>query len=171
MDFEYVIKNRCSVRHFSDKVVELDKINKILSAAMCAPTAKNKQPFRIYLLESEEALNKLDSLTLCRYNAPIVALFTYNEDEMWVNEEDKDINSGIEDVSIVATHFMLEAYNLGIDTCWVNLFNNKKLEEVFNLNKKEHSVLLMPLGYRLDGVHPSRLHNESKRVEELVKIL
>jgi nitroreductase len=171
MDFEKVIRERCSVRHFSDRPIELDKLDKMVDAAMVAPTAKNKQPFRIYLIESEESIKKLDELTRCRYNAPVVALFTYRDDEMWVNEEIPEINSGIEDVSIAACHFMLEAQNLGVDTCWVNLFNNYELEKAFSLNEHEHAVLLMPIGYRLDGVHPSRLHSEKKAVPELVKII
>ena len=171
MDFEKVIKERCSIRKFSDRPVELDKLYKMVDAAMLAPTAKNKQPFRIYLIESEEQINKLDEITMCRYNAPVVAMFTYRDDEAWVNEEDNSIHSGIEDVSIVATHFMLEATNLGVDTCWVNLFNNHVLDKAFELNEHEHSVLLMPIGYRLEGAHASHLHEESRAVPELVKII
>jgi nitroreductase len=171
MELEQVIKNRCSVRHFSSKKVEQDKIDKIIEYSLLAPTAKNKQPFRIYILKSKEAIEKIDTLTNCRYNAPIVALFTYKDNEMWVNDEISTINSGIEDASIVATHFMLEAYNLGLDTCWVNIFNNYKLEKEFKLPKDEHSVLLMPIGYRLDGVRPSKLHTLKRNKEELVKEL
>lgn len=171
MDLEEVLYNRCSVRHFSNKLIEKSVLDKIIEATIAAPTAKNKQPFRIYIYSKKEDLDIIDSLTACRYDAPYVALFTYNEDEMWVNEEDKSINSGIEDVSIAATFFMLEAFNLGVDTCWVNLFNNKKLEKTLSLPKNEHSVLLMPFGYRLDGVKASRLHGTKRNIEDLVKIV
>lgn len=171
MDLEEALYNRCSVRHFSNKLVDKSILDKIIETTLLAPTAKNKQPFRIYIYSKKEDLDIIDTLTTCRYDAPYVALFTYNEDEMWVNEEDKSINSGIEDVSIVATFFMLEAFNLGVDTCWVNLFNNKNLEKTLSLPKNEHSVLLMPFGYRLDGVKASKLHGTKRNKEELVKIL
>ncbi len=171
MDLEYVLENRCSVRHFSDKVVDDKTIEKILDFTMKAPTAKNKQPYRIYIIKSSEGIAKIDNLTQCRYGAPYVALFTYRSDEMWINEEDPTINSGIEDASIAATFFMLEAFNNNVDTCWVNLFNNKVLDKEFNLDSNEHSVLLMPFGYRLDGVHASKLHNLKKDKNIIVKEL
>lgn len=171
MDFETVIKERCSVRHFSDSLVDNNYIDKMINAAILAPTAKNKQCFRLYIVKSKEGLAKIDSVSKCRYNAPYVAIFTYREDEMFVNEEIAEINSGIQDATIVATHFMLEATNLGIDTCWINLFNNYELEKAFDFDSIEHSVLIMPFGYRLDGVNPSKLHNLRKSKEELVKEL
>ena len=58
MDFLELAKGRYSVRSFSDKAVEAEKIDKILFAANVSPTACNNQPQKIYILQSEEALNK-----------------------------------------------------------------------------------------------------------------
>lgn len=169
MELKDVLENRCSVRHFSSKKVSKEDIDKILDVAIKAPSAKNKQPITIYIIESDESIKKIDEFTKCRYDAPLVALFCYNSNQMWINEEDNSINSGIEDVSICATYFMLEAFNLGIDTCWVNLFNNRELEKGFNLPSNQKSVLLMPFGYRLEGVKPSKLHYQKKNKEDIVK--
>ena len=64
---------------------------------------------------------------------------------------------------------MLEVANLKNDTTWINLFRNYKLDELFNFDSLEHSVLIMPFGYRLDWVHASKLHYLRKNKEELVK--
>lgn len=78
MNFTELAKKRFSVRNYSNKPVEADKLKEILETSMLAPTAKNQQPQRIYVLQSKEALDKLDKLTHCRYGATTVLLFTYN---------------------------------------------------------------------------------------------
>jgi nitroreductase len=68
--FLELAKERYSVKGFSDKAVEEDKLAKILEAGNVAPTAKNNQPQRIYVLKSEEALKKARELTSNREPAP-----------------------------------------------------------------------------------------------------
>lgn len=58
MDFLEFARKRWSVRSYSSKPVEPEKINKILKASDIAPTAVNYQPQKIYVLESDEALGK-----------------------------------------------------------------------------------------------------------------
>ena len=61
MDFTELAQARYSVRKFSDKAVEPEVLKRILEAGLLAPTAKNNQPQRIYVLQSKEALDKLDT--------------------------------------------------------------------------------------------------------------
>lgn len=171
MGFIDLAKKRYSVRKFSDKPVESEKLDTILEAGNLAPTAKNLQPQRIYVLQSEEALAKLDILTHCRYGAKTVLIFTYNSDEDWKNPLEEGIHSGIEDVSIVATHIMLAATEQGLDTCWCNYFANSKLEELFELPENEKSVLIMPIGYADENVKPAPGHEQKKELSDVVKYL
>lgn len=106
MTFMELAKKRFSVRKFSDRAIEQEKLEQILTVGNIAPTAKNLQPQRIYVLQSEEALSKLDAQTHCRYGAKTVLLFTYDTDEEWKNPLEDSVHSGVEDVSIVATHMM-----------------------------------------------------------------
>ena len=171
MNFIELSKKRFTVRNFSDQPVEKEKLELMLEAGNTAPTAKNFQPQRIYVLQSKEALEKLDTLTPCRYNVGTVLLFAYNEDEEWKNPKEEGIHSGVEDVSIVATHVMLQAAELGVDTTWVNFFSNTEVEQAFNLPKNEHSVLLMAVGYRAEGTEPFPTHNEKKPLKDIVTYL
>ena len=59
MDFLELAKERFSVRSYSPKPVEPEKVAKILEAAQAAPTATNSQPQRVYVLQSPEALEKI----------------------------------------------------------------------------------------------------------------
>ena len=169
MDFTELAQARYSVRKFSDKAVEPEVLKRILEAGLLAPTAKNNQPQRIYVLQSKEALDKLDSLTHCRYGAGTVLLFPYNTDEDWKNPLEEGVHSGVEDVSITATYIMLRAIELGVYTTWCNYFANSKLEQAFDLPENEKAVLIMPIGYPAEGVAPAPAHTESKKLEEIVR--
>ena len=169
MEFEEVIRERFSCRKFSDKKIDKTTLEKILEAGRIAPTAMNFQPFAIYVLESEEALNKLDTITHCRYGAKTVLLFTYDKNSDWKNPLESGVHSGIEDVSIVATHIMIASKNSGVDSCWCNYFSNSKLEELFNISENEKSVLIMPLGYADENAVISPMHNKKKDLKEIIK--
>lgn len=171
MDFLELAKNRYSVRKFNMRTIEADKLKLILEAARAAPTAKNQQPQRIYVLQSKEALEKLERLTHCGYGAQTVLLFTYDTNEDWKNPLEEGVRSGIEDVSIAAVHAMLEATELGIGTCWCNYFANSRLEEEFDIPQNERSILIMPIGYADETEKPSPLHTEKKSLDKIVKYL
>ena len=171
MDFLELAKKRYSVRKYSDKPVPKAVLDQILEAGNVAPTAKNLQSQRIYVLQSQEMLAKLDALTPCRYGAPLVLVFTYDTEDVWKNPYEAGIDAGIEDVSIVATHIMLAAAALGVGTTWCNLFPNSKLEKALGLPARERSVLYMDMGYADADAAPSPKHTEKKSISQTVVYL
>ena len=66
---------------------------------------------------------------------------------------------------------MLEAWNLGIGSCWVNRFGNTEVEKLFNLPENERTVLLMPLGYPSDKAVPGPKHAVRMELDATVKEL
>lgn len=171
MTFLELAKTRYSVRKFTDKPIKKEKLDLILQAANVAPTAKNQQPQRIYVLQSEDALAKLSSLSPCVYGAKTVLLFAYNTAEEWQNPLETGVHSGIEDVSIVATHAMLQAAELGLGTCWCNYFPNQKLEELLGLPENEKTVLFLSVGYTDDSAVPAPAHENKKSLSDTIKYL
>lgn len=171
MDFLELAKERYSVRKFKDQPIEKEKLLKILEAGNVAPTATNNQPQKIYVLQSQKALEKVNAVTPCIYGAQTVLMFAYDANEDWKNPKQSGIHSGVQDVSIVATHMMLEAWNLGIGSCWVNFFSNDELEKAFDLPENIKTVLLMPIGYEADDSKPSPRHFEKKELKDTVSYL
>ena len=171
MDFMELAKARYSVRKYKKEQVPQDVLDQILEVGNVAPTAVNYQPQRIYVLRSEEALQKAKTLCPCTYDAPTVLLLAYDDDKDWDNPKQAGIHSGEQDVSIVATHIMLVAWSLGVASCWVNLFPNDAVHEAFNLPENEKIVLMMPLGYAADDAKPAKWHGECKPIEETVQFL
>ena len=171
MDFYELARERYSVRKFDSRPVEEEKLEKVLDTGLVAPTAKNYQPFRIYVIKSEEALAKIKETTNCTYGAPVVLMFTYDIAEEWMNPIDPSCSSGQQDVSIVATHVMLQAKDLDLGTCWVNYFDPTMAAELFDIPETEIPLLLMPIGYPADDATPSANHTTYRPKEELVIIL
>ena len=114
MELKKVIKVRFSCKKYSDRQVEDEKIQAILEAGRLAPTAKNLQEQRIYVVQSPEALAKIDTVTPCRYNAPTVLVVAYDRDNVFTYPGEKR-DSGTEDATIVATHMILAAADEGVD--------------------------------------------------------
>lgn len=170
MEFIELVKNRYSCKNFSGKKVEKEKLDIILEAGRLAPTAKNNQIQRIYVARSKDALIKIDELTPCRYKAPLVLLVAFDESEAFVYPWGK-YNTGVEDATIVASHMVLAAASLGVDSCWVNLFDPDKAREKFSLPKNEKIVAMIDLGYANYGVKPLENHFKRKNIDETVKVI
>ncbi|MBQ3415501.1 MAG: nitroreductase family protein [Clostridia bacterium] len=131
MEFEEIIRKRTAVRKFSDKKLEQEKLDKILEAGRLAPTAKNSQPIKIYVVKSEEGIEKIDKVSRCRYGASTILIICGNKEEAYHKGEYTTYEM---DSCIVATHMMLEATNLEVDNIWVESFDEKILDQLLNVN-------------------------------------
>ena len=166
--FLELAKSRFSVRYYAKRQVEQEKIDAILEAARVAPTAKNLQPFHIYALKSEDALKKINALTRCAYDAPVVFIVCYDKSKAWVNPFDADDNSGVMDASIVGTHMMLEAFAQGLGSCWVKFFNPKEVAAAFDIPANLTPSFLLDVGYPDKGAAPSKMHFDKREVKDFV---
>lgn len=170
MDFTQVVRERYSCKRFDGRPVAKDALNQILEAGRLAPTAKNLQEQKIYVIQGEEGLAKVDVITPCRYNAGTVLLVAFDKTNVFTYPGGKR-DSGIEDATIVATHMMLAAKNAGIDSCWINFFDPEKAAAEFNLPANEEVLMLLDLGYAAEGTKPLDNHFKRKPLEETVKYL
>ena len=170
MQFKEVVKNRYSCKKFSDRKVEEEKLQAILEAGRVAPTAKNLQEQRIYVLQTERALKAVDKLTPCRYNAPTVLAVAYDTTNVFTYPGGKR-NSGIEDATIVATHMLLAAADEGVDSCWINFFDPEQAAAALDLPEHEEILMLLDLGYAAEGAGPLANHGSRKPLDETVSYL
>lgn len=168
-DFMEIAAQRYSVRHFTSTPVEKEKIDKIIEAGRLAPTAVNSQPQMVIVIQSPEKMEKLNTLSPCVYGAPHAFLFCYNKDTV-CPRGDND-NYGDIDVTIVLTHMMLEAANLGVGTCPVGYFDSTSIVKELGLPENLVPVLLMPFGYAAEDAVPSPRHTEYRPMEETVAFI
>ena len=138
MEFKEVIRERFSCRKYSAREIDREKLNAVLEAGRLAPTAKNLQEQHIYVVQSKEALAKIDRVTPCRYGAPTVLVVAFDKNNVFTYPGGKR-DSGVEDASIVATHMILAAADEGLGSCWINFFEPEKMAAELGLPETRRS--------------------------------
>ena len=172
MNFIELAKSRYSCRKFSGKNVEDDKLNAILQAAIAAPTAKNVQPVKIWVIKSPGSLEKIKSCTPFQWmkEVPIVLAVGGTENGAFVRPSDSR-NFGDIDAAIVATHIMLAVEAEGLGTTWVGYFDVPKVKEFFPEMKDYDLIALFPIGYPADDAAPADRHYIRKSISEAVSFM
>ncbi len=142
-----IINSRYSYRGYLDKEVEQEKINYILQCARLAPSAKNLQPWKIYMVRSKEVKERVCEAYARDWlkGAPVIVVFVGEKGENWVRWDGEDYLMC--DVTIIADYFILAATEMGLGTCYIAAFDRQKLKEALNLPENEEPFLITPLGY------------------------
>lgn len=176
MHFLELCKNRYSVRTFSERSVEAEKLELILEAGRLAPTAKNSQSHRIFVLKTQDALQKIYDATPMSYHAPVVLAVCYEKsasykntaETVYVDSESGAYDGGEVDAAIVTTAMMFEATELGLGTLWARGFDSAKIMRALNLPETLHLVCLLDIGYPAEDSVPSERHFERLALRETV---
>ncbi len=167
MDFSTLAKKRFSCRKFKNKAVEQEKIDIILHSALAAPTAVNKQPQRILVLTDGDKLQKLNECTKYSFDAPLCFIICCDRDKAYSRGYDGK-NSAEIDASIVTTHMMLQAQDIGLGTTWVMAFDPEKARKCFSIPDHLEIVALLPTGYPADDAPVSPLHSKTIDIDKMV---
>ncbi|HEX2938575.1 MAG TPA: nitroreductase family protein [Ruminiclostridium sp.] len=154
MDVMDAIKLRRSVRKYSSKPIEEEKLNAVLEAARLAPSASNFQGWRFVAVTDKEKITRLkeacgDQEQVGMAPAVIVVCETYHR-MMACGQPAETI-----DASIAMSFMLLEAREQGLGTCWIGLFYEDKVKAVLDIPDDVSVVAVTPLGYP-DDEPPAR---------------
>lgn len=167
MSFIEIAKKRYSVRNYSDRKVEKEKLEKILQAAHVAPTAANLQPIRLLVVESKKGLEKIGKGANI-YGAPLAIIVCADHNRAWVRPFDKK-QSGDIDASILTDHMMLEATELGLGSVWVCFFKPDVIKKEFDLPDNLEPINILAIGYSNEKVASTERHEQMRiSLDELV---
>lgn len=145
MNFLDLAKKRYSVRNYNSKKVEEEKLNQILAAAQVAPTACNRQPVHLLVVQEEEGLSKLAKAAKL-YHPPLAIVVCADRSKVWTRPWDQKQTTDI-DASILTDHMMLEAADLGLGSLWVCNFRPDVIREEFHLPEHLEPVNILAIGY------------------------
>lgn len=157
MNFQELIRARYSVRAYRPDPVEEDKLAHILEAARLAPTAANRQAFRIVVLPTkgrEAELHRVYSRDWFT-QAPLVLAVCALPAESWVRKAD-GWNAAEVDATIAMAHLVLAAAEEGLGTCWIAAFDPAAAREVLGLPVDVVPAAFTPLGYPADSPLPKK---------------
>lgn len=168
MVFLELAKKRYSVRKYSDKKVEKEKLDLILEAGRVAPTGANRQPQRLIVVQGQEGLEKIGKAANI-YGAPCAIVVCSDTEEVWVRPMDGKKLTDI-DASIVTDHMMLQATELGLGTVWICYFKPDVLRAEFGLPETVEPVNILAVGYSADSEpqSPERHAKARKPLSETV---
>lgn len=167
MDFLELSRTRFSVLEYDDRPVDQKMIDKIIEAGMAAPTACNNQPQRILIIDSAENRQKLNRVVPSKKFVPAAFLVCYDKKACWTRPMDGK-SSGDIDASIVTTHMMMEATELGLGSIWVMYWDPMKMKEEFRLADGIEPVALLIVGNKSDKAKPRKGHLERKSKEDIL---
>ena len=147
MDTLETIRARHSVRGFRPEPVDDDTLTLLLEAARQAPTAANRQPFRLIVLHTrgrEEEIGRIYGRPWF-VQAPLVIGVVAVPGEAWRRSDDKAYEEV--DATIAMDHLILAAASLGLGTCWVAAFDPTAAREVLGLPDDVEPIAFTPVGY------------------------
>jgi nitroreductase len=169
MNFLELAKQRCSIRSFTDRQVEKEKLDYILSAGRVAPSACNKQPQRIIVVQKTENIEKV-SKAYNTFGSSCIMIVCRDERDALVRAFDNKC-SGDLDIGIVTDHMMLAARELGIGSVMIGLFDPRIIRREFNIPDYIQPTALLILGYPKNGfLNPDRHLTQRKPINETVML-
>ncbi len=169
MSFLELINQRQSCRHFSERLVSRDLIDSCIEAARLAPSACNAQPWSFVVLDREpdksrilaSATGGIYKMSAFIREAPVVivvqterAIFATRLGGML-----RGIQYSLVDIGIACEHLVLQATELGIDSCWIGWFDEKGLKKAMGLPRSAGVDVILALGYR----HPDVMNRDKLR--------
>jgi len=162
------IFERRSIRKYEDKPVTDDQVQKLLRAAMYAPSAGNEQPWHFIIIRDREVLNKIPEFhphTLMLKEAPLAIIVCAD-----ISNVKYDGLFWIQDISASVQNILLQAESMGLGTCWCGVYPREELvkgvSEIINLPQHIKPVSIVAVGH--PGEHrevrerfnPDRVHYE-----------
>jgi nitroreductase len=167
MSFSELIHQRQSIRAYSAKPVEPDKISRILEAGRSAPSACNIQPLHFIVCVGAEKVQALKTVYEREWflAAPAVLVVCCDYSKAWVRSADQK-NHGDIDAAIAMDHMILAATELGLGTCWIAAFNPIEARRILELPDGIEPVVLTPLGYAAQ----TSVHRPRKPIDQIVHL-
>ena len=164
MEFMSLIQHRYSVREYKPDPIDPMVLQQALEAARLAPTAANRQPFRLIVIHTANMREELNRIYARDWfvNAPIVICACGIPEQGWVRADGKSYIDV--DIAIVMDHLSLAAADLGLGTCWIASFDVRAVSEILNIPENVEPLIFMTVGYPADEIG----EKERKPLSELI---
>jgi nitroreductase len=150
MDIFDCIRTRRSIRSYSTKPVEFDKILAICEAGHNAPSAGNLQNWRFIILTDRQTIASLPQHCLNQefVAAPVVIVIASQNEDL---EKHYGIRGSrlyaIQNCSAAIQNMLLAAHALGLGACWVGAFDEEKIGEICKIPSQARPQAILTLGY------------------------
>jgi len=152
-----LIRQRRSIRNYTNKTVEKEKLLTCLEAARLAPSACNSQPWKFIVVDDKDlkdelcntAFKGLYKISAFAGTAPVIIAIVSEKSKFWARVGGKIRNIGyyLIDIGIAGEHFILQAQELGLGTCWIGWFDERAVKKILKVPREKKVDVLISLGY------------------------
>ena len=166
MDVLEAIKNRRSIRAFTDKPVTDNEIEQLIEAARWAPSAGNIQPWEFIIVRDPQIKHGLCEAAFNQTfieEAPVVIVVCANPMQSAPRYGSRGMNLYcLQDTAVATQNILLAAHAMELATCWVGAFNEEKAREVLAVPIESRPIAIVPVGHPAEKprVRPRRELNE-----------
>lgn len=165
MKFEKVLEGRRSIRRYKEKPIEADDIHKILKSASLAPSWKNSQCPRWYVVTNDQLLEELRENALPEFNrknsqnAPCLIVACFENGKSGLGNDGEYANECKEgwsyfDLGLAVENLCLEAFHLGYGTLIMGIRNADVIRSVLKIPEEQTIVAVIALG--VAGIEPEK---------------
>ena len=164
MELKEVLLTRRSIRKFKADEVSDDLIEELLHAAMCAPSACNKQPWEFYVITNKDKIKELKGASMfTKYDSPLAIVVCGNLSKALPVQL---APYWIQDCSAATQNILLRVTDLGLGAVWCGVHPQKRVEDrvrkFLNLDEKIIPLNIIFIGYKDQEVPPKEKYNEKK---------
>jgi nitroreductase len=175
MEFSELLKVRQSVRQYQQRPVARNLLDKLVEAVRLAPSASNAQPWKLIIVDAPELRSRVAQATFSKtvtfnrfaLEAPVIAVLVTEKSGLitQVGAMLKKRQFSLIDIGIAAAHFCLQAAELGLGTCILGWFDEKRIKHLLRIPAGRRIGLLVTLGYAAEG-YP--LREKSRKSPDLM---
>ncbi len=160
-DFLELMKNRCSCRSYdANKAVPKELLQEMVETAKLSPSACNSQPYEIFIAQGEAA-KEVANAKMAKFNKFIdnsPAFIIITEDAYTLPEKIGSIIKNVDfraiDIGILCANLVNSAKALGLETCILGIFDEKKLQNL--IGRKSRVRLVLSIGYPDENYEPRK---------------
>lgn len=147
-NFLALARKRHSVRAYLPDKVPADQLEYVAECARLAPSAVNRQPWHMFVVDGGEALATLRRAYDRPWfaTAPCCIIVCSLPDEAWTRASDAKSHADI-DAAIIAEHICLAAADAGLGSCWVCNFDPATVRSILPSDRHYEPIAIIPLGY------------------------
>ncbi|MFP4045962.1 MAG: nitroreductase family protein [Candidatus Aenigmatarchaeota archaeon] len=156
--FEALVKRR-SIRKFEEEDVDDEEIGELLTACKWAPSAGNRQPWKIVVVKEEDKIEELARAALDQNwitQAPVVLVVMIDKDrgEATYGERGRELYA-LQSTAAAVQNMLLRATDIGLGACWIGAFDEANVRDIVGCQKEDiKPVALIPVGHPREEPEP-----------------
>ncbi len=152
-----LIGQRRSIRKYLSKPIPKADLLKCVEAARLAPSACNSQPWKFILVDDpelktqvcQEIFSGIYSMNQFAKEAGALVVVVSEKGRFLsgLGGQIRDTRYFLVDIGIACEHLVLQAEELGLGSCWIGWFDERKLKKRLNIPKGKKVDIVITLGY------------------------